>query len=130
LFCLTLLLEIANSAGYLKTSNLSLTNWNAAVQKQATGIANSLIQCASLCQHTEDFVPSGTCNAFKYEGSDSKCTLANIGFLEDVQPNIESQVRAQRKTAISAFPLYICIYCILSGQQKQIDSIPHILKLM
>jgi hypothetical protein len=105
-FCLTLLVEVANCGGYIKTTNLSVTNWNAAVQNQAIGIANSLIQCASLCHYTEEFIASGTCNAFKYEGSDSKCTLANIGFLEDEQPDVESQVRSysQRKTVIYAFP--------------------------
>ena len=77
-----------NGMGYVKTSNLTTTNWNAAITTTYHDVSLTLVECASLCYYQINMVSGGQCNAFVHSVQDYSCTLANVGFLEDQQPHL------------------------------------------
>ncbi len=82
--------------GFVKSSNLATTNWNAAVQTTLTEVAKSKVDCASLCHHLEQTVSGQSCNSFNIDVNAGTCTLANAGFLEDQQPHLTYAVSTKQ----------------------------------
>jgi hypothetical protein len=76
---------------FIKTTNLSQSNWIQAIQGQ-TKLPATTIECASLCKQFDDTNDTQSqCNAFKYDKPSKICYLAEVTFLEDHQPGVVNE---------------------------------------
>ncbi len=96
--------NIQGQGFFVRTLNLTTSNWFSAVF-DTNDVGVSLVECASLCHQYEEF-ESGNCNAFYFHQDDLSCSLAKLTFLEDEQPNIESQMFHARVDSLIDLKLY------------------------
>jgi hypothetical protein len=76
---------------FIKTTNLSQSNWIQAIQGQ-TDLPATTIECASLCKQFDDTNDTQSqCNVFKFDKPSKICYLAEVTFLEDHQPGIVNE---------------------------------------
>ncbi len=78
----------STSSGYIKSSLISETNWNSAIQTTLTSV-KTLYDCAQQCKEY-DLIVSQDCNAFDFDGT--SCVLAHITTLEEAQDGVTSKV--------------------------------------